>query len=113
MASMIPAGDRNRAQLMRSEARARLKYLLPNDTILCMPTTPFPAPLRGRALPELDVYRDRINCLTAHGGLTGHPQVSLPGATTAEGFPVGLSIVGPRDSDMTLIAVAQAMEASQ
>jgi amidase len=37
------------------------------------------------------------------------PQVSLPGATV-DGVPVGLSIVGARGSDATLVAVAGAME---
>ena len=54
----------------------------------------------------------RIACLTAHGGLTGCPQVSLPGATV-DGLPVGLSIVGGRGSDAALVAVAGAMEASR
>ena len=48
--------------------------------------------------------------MTSHGGLTGVPQVSLPGATVA-GLPVGLSIVGARGSDAALVAVARAMEA--
>lgn len=109
--SMIPAAERGKAQLMRAEVRARLKYLLPRGTILCMPTTPFPAPKRGRTIPALDVDRDRITCLTAHGGLAGHPQISLPGAT-ANGAPVGLSIVGARGSDMELVAMAKAFEAS-
>jgi amidase len=36
--------------------------------------------------------------------------VTLPGAT-ADGRPVGLSIVGARGSDAALVAVAKAMEA--
>ena len=54
--------------------------------------------------------RDRITCLCAQGGLTGSPQVSLPGATV-DGAPVGLSIIGGRGSDASLVALAQAMEA--
>ena len=46
----------------------------------------------------------------AQGGLAGFPQVNLPGATTVDGLPVGLSIIGPRGSDATLVAVACAME---
>jgi amidase len=57
----------------------------------------------------LDPLRDRITCLCAQGGLAGHPQVNLPGATV-DGLPVGLSIIGPRGSDATLIAVARALE---
>ena len=30
---------------MREEARGRMRQLLPPGTILCLPTTPFPAPL--------------------------------------------------------------------
>jgi amidase len=106
--SQIAASERGWAALMRQEARGRMAYLLPPGTILCMPTTPFPAPRKGLPLPMLEPLRDRITCLCAHGGLTGVPQVNLPGATV-EGAPVGLSIIGSRGSDATLIAVAEAL----
>ena len=109
LATSIPDSERQWAQLMREEARARVTWLLGPDTVLCMPTTPFPAPRKGLPLAELDPLRARILCLAAHGGLTGVPQVSLPGAHV-DGRPVGLSILGPRGGDATLVAVAQAME---
>ena len=112
MASMIPEADRVWANLMRQEARARMKYLLPAGTILCLPTTPFPAPLTGQPLSVLEPLRDRITCLCAQGGLAGHPQVSLPGATV-DGLPIGLSIIGARGSDASLVAVARALEGAQ
>jgi amidase len=62
-------------------------------------------------VPLLRPIRDRITCLCAQGGLTGHPQVNLPGAYV-DGAPVGLSIIGGRSTDASLIAVAQAMEAA-
>ena len=111
-ASTIPEAERQGAALMRAEARARLAWLLPPGTILCMPTTPFPAPHKGLSLATVDPLRARINCLAAHGGLTGVPQVSLPGAHV-DGLPVGLSILGARGSDAALVAVATAMEASR
>lgn len=107
--SQISAADRAWAALMREEARARLAYLLPPGTILCMPTTPFPAPKRGLPITETDPLRDRISCLAAHGGLAGFPQVSIPGATV-DGAPVGLSILGACGSDATLVNVARALE---
>jgi amidase len=111
MGSMIPEGERAWANLMRQEARGRMAWLVPPGTILCLPTTPFPAPLRGQKLSVLDPLRDRITCLCAQGGLAGHPQVSLPGAAV-DGLPVGLSIIGARGNDATLVAVARAMEAT-
>jgi len=111
MGSMIPEADRVWASLMRQEARGRMAHLLPEGTILCLPTTPFPAPPVGQPLSVLDPLRDRITCLCAQGGLAGHPQVNIPGATV-DGLPVGLSIVGARGSDASLVAMARAFEAA-
>ncbi|MFY0612445.1 MAG: amidase [Hyphomicrobiaceae bacterium] len=108
-ASMITATERNWAGLMREEARARLRNLVPPGVILCLPSTPTQAPLKDRPMRELDIVRDRITCLAAHGGLTGHPQLSIPGGEV-EGAPVGLSIIGARGHDMTLAAVARKLE---
>lgn len=105
--AMLTDADRAPAALMREEARARMRYLLPPGAILCLPTTPFPAPLKGQPVSALAFPRERISCLTCHGGLTGVPQISLPGATV-DGLPVGLSIVGGRGTDLDLLAIARA-----
>jgi amidase len=107
LGSLITDAERTRAALMREEARARLRLLLPPGTILALPTTPFPAPKLGQSVSALAFPRERISCLTCLGGLTGSPQVNLPGATV-DGAPVGLSIVGARGSDLDLLAVARA-----
>lgn len=107
--SQVTQEERNWATLMRQEVRGRLRYLLPAGTILCLPTTPFPAPLRGRSVPDQQADRDRILCLCAHGGLAGMPQVNLSGSLV-DGLPIGLSILGGPGTDATLIAVAKAME---
>jgi amidase len=107
--SQISAAKRAWASLMRREARARLTHLLADDAILCLPTTPFPAPEKGQAMSALDAVRDRITCLAAHGGLTGAPQVSIPGGTV-NGLPVGLSIIGAHGRDAMLVALAKAVE---
>jgi amidase len=112
LAAAIPASDRHWAELMRAEARARVDWRLPPGTILCLPTTPFPAPRKGLPLSTLDPLRARISCLTSHGGLAGVPQVSLPGAHV-DGMPVGLSVIGARGSDAALVALAAAMEADR
>src|SRR5712671_5001024 len=106
LAPTIPASERAWASLVRQEARGRMRQLLPPGTILCLPTTPFPAPLCGQPLSVLEPLRDRITALCSHGGLTGVPQISLPGGTV-DGLPVGLSILGGRGSDAMLVAVAR------
>ena len=105
----IPASALPPARLMRGEVRGRLAHLVPPGTILCLPTTPGVAPPRGQSIAEMDVERDRINCLACLGGLAGHPQLNLP-LGMVDGAPVGLSIVGARGEDMTLVAVARALK---
>jgi amidase len=111
LGAMTPEAERGWAALVRQEARGRLRHLLPPGTVLAMPTTPFPAPRVGLPLPVLTPLRDAILCLCAHGGLAGHPQVSIPGATV-EGRPVGLSLVAARGADAMLVRTALAMEAA-
>ena len=108
LASMTPQAELQWAGLMRVEARARLVHLLPPGTILCMPTTPFPAPAKGLPVSAQDLARQRLAVLSSHGGLTGVPQVSVPGAEV-DGLPIGLSLVGRHDSDASLVAVARAL----
>lgn len=109
LGSMLTDAERGAAALMRIEARARLRNLLPSGTILCLPTTPFPAPERGLPNSVLGPLRDRISCLTSHGGLTGVPQVNIPGALV-NGVPVGLSIIAARDADLDLLRVAVGLQ---
>jgi len=110
LAAMIPEADRARAAMVREAARASMRQLLPQGTILCLPTTPFPAPACGQTLSVLDPLRDRITRLCCHGGLTGVPQVNIPGSTV-DGLPVGLSVIGGPGSDAALVAVARALAA--
>ena len=112
LGSQIPESERQWARLVREEARGRMRQLLAPGTILCLPTTPFPAPKRGEKLSVASLQRDRILCLCAQGGLTGVPQISIPSATV-EGLPVGLSIIGGRGGDAALVAVAQALAGGQ
>ncbi|NKC33456.1 amidase [Falsiroseomonas selenitidurans] len=109
MAAATPEAERGWAALLRQEVRGRLRHLLPPGTILAMPTTPFPAPPTGLPLSALNPIRDAILCLCAHGGLAGHPQLSIPGATVA-GRPVGLSLLAARGADALLVRTALDLE---
>jgi amidase len=109
LGAATPEAERGWAALMRREARGRLRHLLPPGTVLAMPTTPFPAPRAGLPLPALTPIRDAILCLCAHGGLAGHPQVSIPGASVG-GLPVGLSLLAARGADALLAGTALTLE---
>jgi amidase len=95
-----------RAQDFRSLVRARVDALLDRRRAICIPTTPMLPPSRDLTLEETAKVGDRIVDLTCIAGLTGLPQMSLPIAKS-EGMPVGLSLVGWRGADRSLLAFAR------
>ena len=97
--------DLNLAKLGR--VRSRLDELLQDAELLCLPTVPRVAPLRNTRVDLKEVtYRNQAMCLLCIAGLSGLPQVSLPMARI-DGLPIGLSLIGPRGSDTTLLALAR------
>jgi len=92
----------------RASIRSRLDTLVSPGTVLCLPTSPRVAPLRGTSpdLAEVE-FRDQAMSLLCIAGLGGLPQLSLPLAQV-DGLPVGLSILGASGSDVMLFAVADA-----
>ena len=105
----VTPADKQWAGLMRREAQGRLRRLLVPDAVLCLPTTPFPAPPTGLPLSRQNEIGLEIVTLTCIAGLSGLPQLSVPGATV-EGRPVGISFIGPSGSEARLIALARAIE---
>ena len=94
------------AENVRQSATDRVNSLLANNAVICLPTSPVPAPLRNRSVIEAQDVRTTIVRLTCIAGLTGCPQISLP-LGEYDGAPVGLSLIGSRGSDMMLIDFAQ------
>ena len=90
---------------VRQEVRSRINGLLADGAIMCMPTSPAPAPLPDMPVPERQELGVRIGRLMCIGGLTGCPQINLPLATV-DGLPVGLSLMGARGSDEMLMRFA-------
>jgi amidase len=106
-ASRVTSEDYRAALRVRDDARARLDAVLTPGTVACMPTAPFAAPLRGEAdAPE---RRGALLALTCIASLCGLPQVSIPAATVG-GYPIGLSLMGPRGSDRMLLDLAERLE---
>jgi len=90
----------------RAEIRHRIERLLGPEDVLCLPTSPRAAPRCGTPVCKIEIeYRHQAMCLLCISGLAGLPQLSLPMAQL-DGLPLGLSIVGRRGADSTLLGIA-------
>ncbi|WP_449256069.1 amidase [Bosea sp. (in: a-proteobacteria)] len=98
-----------KGEAVRKTFRARLARLLGQDGVLILPTVPDIAPLVSAEEAELEDFRNRALRLLCLAGLSGFPQVTIPVAQR-EGAPLGLSLIGPRGSDSSLIAFALTYE---
>jgi amidase len=108
MARSYTDADVVAAQVRRDAIRQRLDSMLAADAVLCLPTTPAPAPLRGEWTSARRDLRARISMLTCIAGTTGRPQINLPLAEV-DGLPIGLSLLGARGADAVLLGFARDM----
>ena len=109
--SIVVVGPEHAATLARDKwtaesIRQHLDTVLPDGAVLCLPTTPAPAPLRGERMSARRDLRARISQLTCIAGTTGRPQINLPLAAVG-GLPVGLSLLGARGADAALFTCAR------
>jgi amidase len=84
------------------------EFLGPND-LLCIPTTPAFAPRKGDPPKRSSSgrgYYARTLSLTSVAGICRLPQVSVP-IVTANGIPVGLSLLAKHGQDAFLLDVAE------
>jgi amidase len=95
------------ANVRRRAIRAHVDTLLSSDGVICVPTSPRVAPLRGTPADKVEVeYRNQAQRILCIAGLCGLPQISLPMASI-DGLPIGLSLIGARNTDRALIGLAQ------
>ncbi|WP_257165815.1 amidase [Bradyrhizobium sp. SRS-191] len=104
----IAAQDLAAAKGFREVASKRLDDVLDGRRMLCLPTSPILPIARDARLSEMRAAVHRIVDLTCIAGLTGLPQVNLPVATSGP-IPVGLSLIGWRGGDASLLAAAQTL----
>jgi amidase len=89
----------------RRVLQARVRPILAGGAVLVFPTSPCPAPLLTANLAEQDLIRQATIGVTAIAGLCGLPEVTLP-AGSANGAPVGISLVAGPGMDRGLLAFA-------
>jgi amidase len=97
--------------VLAAARRAELMAMLDQETILLLPTAPFPAPLRGQPRSAMWRQRTAISTLTTISGTLGAPQISMPLALV-DGLPVGLSILARPGGDDMLLAFARSLAAA-
>jgi amidase len=91
---------------VRMRFRAAIDALLGSDGVLIAPPV-HDAPFRLDAGADiLDSFRHQAITLLSVAGLAGLPQVTVP-AGRANGGPIGISLIGPRGSDASLLALAR------
>ena len=98
------------ATVYRERFKKHLADLLGADGVLVMPTVPDVAPLCGEGGDAMESYRNRSIQMLCLAGLSGFPQISLPLGQRL-GAPLGLSLLGPAGSDLSLVKLAQQIAA--
>ena len=110
-ASTLTPGQIAAAKVEHAKIRARVDALLKPGDVLCLPSSPRVAPLVNSPIDKIEVeYREQAMRLLCIAGLNGLPQISLPVAHI-DGLPLGLSIAGPRGSDLALLDLAKRVTA--
>lgn len=102
----LTSDDKARALGLLEEWNKEKSNWLPDGCILLMPTVPDVAPLLETSGLEVDNQRQVLLGLTAIAGLSGWPQLQIP-ALMIDGAPIGLSLLGKEETDLSLIHFAK------
>ena len=111
-ASEITSEQERAARAERDIIAKRLDDIIERGDVLCLPSAPRAAPLRGTTTNTIEItYRHQAICLLCIAGLGGLPQVTLP-MTTIDGLPLGISLIGAAGSDLQLLRLACKLHAA-
>lgn len=108
-AKNVSDDDVAKGNTLRKAFRAHLAAILGKDGVLILPTVPDIAPLVSASEADLEDFRNRALRLLCISGLSGFPQVTVPVAMR-DGAPLGLSVLGPKGSDHSLVEFAVRLE---
>lgn len=104
-ARALAEADETAGNRLRTPFRTHLDALLGTDGVLLAPVV-HDAPFRLDAPDEIvEGFRHLSMRLLCVAGMSGLPQVVLP-AGRIDGAPYGVSLIGPRGSDRSLMALA-------
>ncbi len=98
------------ARLRRFGCTLDLDRLLGDDAVLVCPTHGEQGWLADGTVPASGRVAGGEGYNTGEFNLSGHPALSVPAGTSANGLPFGLEIVGPRWRDDLVLELAAAWE---
>ena len=104
-ASTVTKAQADASREVVLKARDHIRQIVVPGTILALPTAPTIAPKIDLSGPDLEEFRTRVMRLTCTSGISGLPQMSVPGATI-NGCPIGLSFIGWAGGDEALLDLA-------
>jgi amidase len=105
MAAAISEDEHSKAKAQRLEIAKIIVDLIGDDGVILAPSSPGAAPLRSEPEAGLNAFRMAALEMLCPAGLAGLPQVSLP-VGADKGAPLGLSLIGGRGMDGSLLAIA-------
>ena len=108
IASKVTDAQLEGPRRLREEVTAAMADLLADGAVLCLPSSPVPAPKRDASLEVLGDVRLRTMALTCVAGLARLPQISIPAGKVGDA-PVGLSFIAAQGEDMMLLALGRAV----
>jgi aspartyl-tRNA(Asn)/glutamyl-tRNA(Gln) amidotransferase subunit A len=97
-------GDMTPRPDVLARSGAALRHALGDQGVLIMPTAPQSAFAHGGRAPS-----NQAN-FTSLASIAGLPALSLPAGWTNDGLPVGIQLVGPPDSELSLIDLARQLD---
>jgi aspartyl-tRNA(Asn)/glutamyl-tRNA(Gln) amidotransferase subunit A len=112
------ADERAEAAQRRLEIGRWYRERLEGFDALVIPTTPYPAPVAGQDIVDLgpngSVRVDDVGpgFMTSTVNLAGLPAVNVPAALSADGLPIGVTLVGADGAEETLCRLAALWESA-
>ena len=110
----VLAEDYARAMRGRDVLRSEVEAALADVDALVLPAVPIPAPPIGAESIVVDTTTQAVRAMMLRNtqlfNVTGHPAISIPCGTTAQGLPCGLELVGRRFETSALLEIALACE---
>jgi len=104
-ASTVTSAQADASREVVNKARDHIRQIVVPGTVLALPTAPSISPKIEMSGPELEEFRTRVMRLTCTSGISGLPQMSIPGATI-NGCPIGLSFIAWAGGDEALLDLA-------